>query len=126
MLDEDGTEKSGNMTYTCGRTATKGSRVGFAVYTDRQAPYPRPPNGKPAPSQVIWAFFTNTKLAASRGRQPAEGIPQGRRRSARPGQFGCLARKLSRRRRAVDELLARSGCRSRSWCRTPGAVTWPV
>ena len=58
------TEKSGNLTYTVWPDCKKGTRVGFAVYTTGKHLYPRPPNSKPAASQVIWAFFTNTKLAA--------------------------------------------------------------
>lgn len=58
------TEKSGNLTYTVWPDCRRGSRVGFAVYTTGKHLYPRPPNSKPAASQVIWAFFTGTKLAA--------------------------------------------------------------
>jgi poly(3-hydroxybutyrate) depolymerase/peptidoglycan/LPS O-acetylase OafA/YrhL len=51
------------VTYTVWSSCADGSRVGFGVYSTGKHLYPRPPTSSPAASQVVWAFFTNAKLA---------------------------------------------------------------
>jgi polyhydroxybutyrate depolymerase len=56
--------RSGTVTVTTWSGCGGGTRLGFAVWRGGVHSFPRPPASVPAAAQVIWAFFTNTKLAA--------------------------------------------------------------
>jgi polyhydroxybutyrate depolymerase len=59
--------RSGSMTLTTWSGCGDGTRLGFAVWKRGVHSFPRPPASVPAASQVIWAFFTDTRLAALPG-----------------------------------------------------------
>jgi polyhydroxybutyrate depolymerase len=55
---------SGSMTLDTWSGCANGTRLAFATWTGGVHSFPRPPASIPAAAQVIWAFFTNTPLAA--------------------------------------------------------------
>ena len=54
---------SGRMTLTTWSGCADGTRLGFAVWPDGSHLFPGPPVTKPAASQAIWSFFTQTRFA---------------------------------------------------------------
>ncbi len=54
---------SGQMTLTTWSGCADGTRLGFAVWPGGGHVFPAPPVNRPAAAQVIWSFFTQTRLA---------------------------------------------------------------
>jgi polyhydroxybutyrate depolymerase len=55
---------SGQVTVTTWSGCAGGTRLASAVWSGGVHSFPRPPGSVPAAAQVIWAFFTQTRLAA--------------------------------------------------------------